>query len=109
MWDKIQFGTPEVQAQSLKDMVEYNVGDIITTEEIYLEMRKYFGHKTHVGVAKGKSKYSCPSCGGENIQEYNGDFTVTPAGTIQRHMVCLDDKTQFKMSNTVYLKHKDNR
>lgn len=104
MWDKIQFGTQEVQISSLKDMVEYNIGDILTTEEIYIELRKYFGHKTHLGVLLGKEKYTCPNCGGDNVSEYNGNYSVTPAGTIQRHMICRDDKVQYKISNTSFLK-----
>jgi DNA polymerase elongation subunit (family B) len=106
MWDKIQFGTPAEQVEYLGKMVDYNVGDIITTEEIYLDQRKYMGHKVHMGVILGKDKYSCPNCGGENIKEYNGNFTVTPAGTIQRHMICNEDRVQFKMSNTTFLKNK---
>lgn len=105
MWDKIQFGTPEVQAEALQDMIDYNVGDIITTEEIYLEMRKYMGHKTHVGVLLGKDRGTCPHCGGDNVKEFNGQFSVTPAGTIQRHMICNDDQVQFKISNSNYLKY----
>lgn len=104
MWDKIQFGTPEVQEKALKDMVDYNVGDILTTEEIYLEMRMYFGHKTHLGVLLGKDKHTCPNCGGDNVTEYNGNYSVTPAGTIQRHMICRDDRVQYKISNTTFLK-----
>lgn len=107
MWDMIQFGTKEEQREYLDKMIEYNVGDIITTEEIYLEMRRYLGHKVHIGVATGEEKYSCPNCGSENVREFNGNFTVTPAGTIQRLMVCDDDHVQFKMSNTNFLKLKE--
>ncbi len=107
MWDMIQFGTREQQKEYLAKMILYNVGDIITTEDIYLEMRQYMGHKTHLGVTLGKDKYSCPNCGGANIEEFNGNFTVTPAGTIQRHMVCNDDGVQFKMANTTFLKNKE--
>jgi len=107
MWDMIQFGTKEQQKEYLAKMILYNVGDIVTTEEIYLEMRQYMGHKTHLGVILGKDKYSCPHCGGTNIEEFNGNFTVTPAGTIQRHMVCKDDDVQFKMANTTFLKNKE--
>lgn len=107
MWDKIQFGTKEVQKIALEGMVDYNVGDILSTEEIYLEMRKYFGHKTHLGVFLGDNKATCPHCGGHNVEEFNGEFTVTPAGTVQRHMICRDDRVQFTMSNTNYLKHID--
>jgi uncharacterized protein YprB with RNaseH-like and TPR domain len=109
MWDKIQFGTAEVQKEALKGMVEYNVGDILSTEEIYIEMRKYFGHKTHLGVILGENRASCPNCGGTNVEEYNGDYSVTPAGTIQRHMICRDDRVQYKISNTNFLKFIDSQ
>ena len=108
-WDKIQFGTAEIQKEALKGMVEYNVGDILSTEEIYIEMRKYFGHKTHLGVILGENRASCPNCGGTNVEEYNGDYSVTPAGTIQRHMICRDDRVQYKISNTNFLKFIDSQ
>lgn len=106
MWDKIQFGTDEEKEEYLQKMIDYNVGDIISTEELYFEMRKYMGHKTHLGVIKGRGKNTCPNCGGSNIKEFNGNLSVTPAGTIQRHMICLDDQVQFKMSNSAFLKWK---
>tara|TARA_R110000850_G_scaffold72024_11_gene158724 strand:- start:25755 stop:26714 length:960 start_codon:yes stop_codon:yes gene_type:complete len=107
MWEMIQSGTVEQQREYLDKMLAYNVGDIISTEELYLGMRKYFGHKTHLGVILGEGKDTCPNCGGSNIEEYNGNLLVTAAGTIQRHMICLDDKVQFKMSNSTFLKIKD--
>jgi uncharacterized protein YprB with RNaseH-like and TPR domain len=107
MWDMIQFGTKAEQKEYLAKMILYNVGDIVTTEEIYLEMRQYMGHKTHLGVLLGKDKYTCPHCGGKNIQEFNGNFTVTTAGTVQRHMVCKDDGVQFKLANAIFLKNKE--
>lgn len=103
MWKMIQEGTVEEQKEYLKKMVEYNVGDIISTEEMYLRLRKYMGHKIHLGVMRGKPKYTCPNCGGDNIKLYK--TTVTPAGVIQRVMVCLDDEVQFKISNTIYMKY----
>ena len=107
MWDMIQFGTKEQQREYLDKMIEYNIGDIITTEEIYLALRKYMGHKVHIGVLLGEDKYSCPHCGGKNIEEFNGNFSITAAGTIQRHMVCRDDRVQFKIANTTFLKLKE--
>ena len=107
MWDMIQFGTKEEQREFLDKMIEYNIGDIVTTEEIYLALRKYMGHKVHIGVALGEDKSTCPNCGGSNIEEFNGNFSVTPAGTIQRHMVCRDDNVQFRMANTTFLKLKE--
>ena len=103
MWKMVEDGTLSQQQEYLGKMIEYNVGDVITTEEMYLKMRKYMGHKIHVGVLDGKSKYSCPNCGSENIDLYK--TTTTGVGTIQRVMICDDCRVQFKVSNTEYLKN----
>ena len=104
MWDMVEDGTPSEQEEYLGKMIEYNIGDIITTEELYLRMRKYMGHKIHIGVLQGNSKYSCPNCGGTDI--FLRKTTTTQAGTIQRIMGCRDDNVQFKISNTLYLKNR---
>lgn len=101
MWDKIQLGTPDEQAEYLPKMIEYNVGDIIATEALYYRLRPYFGHQTHIGVLNGGEKYSCPSCGGTDVSLYK--TTVTAAGTIQRVMICNEDGVKFKISNRSYM------
>lgn len=105
MWDKVETGTKEEQAEGMKAMVEYNVGDIIATEDLYLVIRKYMKGVTHIGTLTGKEKYSCPECGGTNIKLLK--TTTTPAGTIQRIMKCLDDDVTFKISNTEYIRFLD--
>ena len=102
MWDMIQEGSPSEQKEYLQKMVDYNVQDIVATEDMYISLRKYMGHKMHFGVLSGKEKWTCPNCGGTNISLYK--TTTTTAGTIQRIMKCHDDDTQFKLSNTNYYK-----
>jgi DNA polymerase elongation subunit (family B) len=107
MWDMIEEGTKEQQQEYLIKMVEYNVQDILTTEALYVYLRKYLGHKMHFGVFNGKEKYTCPACGGEHISLLQTQ--VTPAGTIQRVMRCKDDGTQFRLTNKLYLQFIENR
>jgi uncharacterized protein YprB with RNaseH-like and TPR domain len=102
MWEMIQTGTPDEQAEYLQKMVDYNVGDIVATEELYFRLRKYFQAQVHFGVLSGGEKYSCPECGGTNIELVRR--TVTKAGTIQYIMRCKDDGVQFKINNRTYLK-----
>ena len=104
MWDMIEDGTKEQQAEYLPKMVAYNIGDVISTEELYYALRKYMGHKVHVGVFMGEEKYSCPNCGTDNVELFTQRPITTPAGTIQRQMVCKDDRVQYKISNLNYLK-----
>lgn len=103
MWDKVESGTIKEQKQALKDMVDYNVGDIIATEDLYMTIRKYSKHKIHVGTLSDRSKFSCPECGGHSLKLI--DTTTTAAGTIQRIMECQDDGKVFKLSNTEYNKY----
>lgn len=101
MWEKIQTGTPEEQKEYLQKMVEYNRQDIVATEDMYLTLRKYMGHKTHFGVLNGQERFTCPNCGGKNV--YLDRTTVTPAGTVQRVMKCSDDSVVYKISNKQYM------
>ena len=107
MWEMVEDGTKEQQKEYLKKMLEYNVGDIITTEECYLALRKYMGHKMHLGVLAGEKNYTCPNCGGSDLDLTK--TTTTPAGTIQRIMTCKDEecKSTFKISNRNYYKLKE--
>lgn len=107
MWDMIEDGTPEEQEEYIDKMINYNVGDIITTEEIFLKLRKYMGHTIHVGAFIGGEKYTCPHCGGDNVELFK--FTNTAAGTPQYIMRCLDDDVQFKISHRDYMKFLDNK
>ena len=103
MWNMIENGKPEEQAEYMQKMLDYNIGDIISTEEMYYKMRPYMGHTTHIGALEGKGKYSCPSCGSTNIELVR--TTTTAAGTVQRIMKCNDDNVEFRVSNSLYLKH----
>ena len=103
MWNMVQYGTRSEQKEYLEKMKVYNIGDIISTEEVYVKMLPYMSHKAHLGVVSGSANYSCPVCGEEEELTYLGD-TVTTAGTIQRLMKCNKDGAQFKLSNRVYLK-----
>lgn len=100
MWKMIQEGTPDQKAEYLKKMVTYNIGDIVTTEELYMMIRPYVGTITHKGVCNGKPKWSCPITGSLNVELYN--TLITEAGTVQRVLWCPDSKHQFKVSNRTY-------
>jgi len=103
MWKDIQWGSNKDARRAMKTMIAYNVQDVALTEEIYYKLRPYLGNVIHVGALQGKNKtLTCPNCGGDHIKLHH--TTVTAAGTIQRVMVCKDDKVKFKISNSAYLK-----
>lgn len=105
MWDMIEMGTLEQQKEYLSKMLDYNIGDIITTEELYLRLRPYLKHVSHLGVSVGLEKWSCPDTGSTNVDLYN--TTWTPSGTIQRVMVSKETGTKYKISNKEYMSFLD--
>jgi predicted PolB exonuclease-like 3'-5' exonuclease len=100
MWKMIQYGNPEEKAEYLQKMVDYNIGDIVTTEELYMLLRPYMSTVTHLGVANGDPRWTCPVSGSQNIELYN--TIITEAGTVQRILFCPDSQHQFKVSNAIY-------
>ena len=103
MWDMVQFGTPKQKKEYLQKMLAYNRQDIVATEDMYITLRKYMGHKMHFGVLNGEPSFTCPNCGGRQIKV--DKTTVTPAGTVQRIMKCQFDQTTFKLANSKYMKY----
>lgn len=100
MWDMIEDGTPEEQQEYLQKMLDYNIGDIVTTEELYLRLVPYLRHKMHFGVYFGGPKWTCPNTGREDVRLLKR--TVTPAGTVQNIMQSPDGST-YKISNKSYM------
>lgn len=107
MWDMIESGDEDQQAEYLQKMVDYNIGDIVSTEDMYLRLRKYMGHKVHFGVLHGGSKWSCPNCGSENVKLHK--TYTTPAGTMVRVMQCQEDGVTYKISNKQYMNYLDEK
>ena len=106
MWDMIQDGNKKQQKEYLKKMVAYNVGDIVSTEAMYVKLRKYMGHKVHFGVLNGQPKYSSPSDGTLDVKLLR--VSSTPAGTLQYIMQSNTDQTQYKISHSAYLQFLNN-
>ena len=86
-------------------MVDYNVGDIVSTEAMYVRLRKYMGHKTHIGVIAGKPRWTSPSDGTFNVTLDRA--IVTAAGTVQYIMKSNTDGVTYKISNSVYQQYLD--
>jgi len=101
MWDMIEYGTDKEKKEYLKKMVEYNKGDIVTTEELYLTLKTYFGAVTHKGVNNGLPRWSCPVSGSTNVRLLKTIFTEM--GTVQRILFCEDSRHQYKVNNKTYM------
>ena len=101
MWDMIEYGTKEEQKEYLSKMVEYNKGDIVTTEELYVTLKPYFGSVTNNAIKQGLPKWGCPVSGSLNVNLLKTIFTEQ--GTVQRILYCDESKHQYKVSNKTYM------
>tara|TARA_R110002095_G_scaffold193603_1_gene171912 strand:+ start:35066 stop:36010 length:945 start_codon:yes stop_codon:yes gene_type:complete len=101
MWDMIEDGTEKEQKEYLKKMVDYNKGDIVTTEELYMTLKPYFGSVTNNAVKQGLPKWACPVSGSTDIKLLKTIFTEQ--GTVQRILFCEKSQHQYKVSNKSYM------
>lgn len=101
MWEMIQYGNKEQQKEYLQKMEDYNKGDIVTTEELYITLQPYFGSVTNEAVRMGLPKWACPLTGSKNVRLLKSIFTEM--GTIQRVLYCEDSEHQYKVSNKTYI------
>lgn len=101
MWEMIEYGTAEEQKEYLSKMIEYNKGDIVTTEELYMTLKPYFASVTNKAVASGLKKWACPVSGSINVRLLKTIFTEH--GTVQRILYCDDSKHQYKVNNKTFM------
>lgn len=102
IWEDLIYGTKKESKKAMKLLIKYNMQDILTTEQLYLRLKKYLKHPIHFGVFKGGAKSTCPICGSSNVELVKTTFTA--AGTVQRIMKCKEDSHLYKISNSEYLK-----
>ena len=101
MWEMVEYGTKDEQKEYLGKMVDYNKGDIVTTEELYLTLRPYFGSVTNAAVKSGTPRWACPVSGSTKVKLLKTIFSEM--GTIQRILYCEESKHQYKVSNKTYM------
>lgn len=104
-WDKIEEGEDWEREEAMAQMIEYNIGDIISTEALYVRLRKYFDHVTNLGVANGGELWADPDTGSVNVRLYKTSYTA--AGTVVRTMINNETGVKYKISNKKYMSYID--
>ena len=107
MWDMIEYGSKAEQKEYLQKMVDHNKGDIVTTEELYMTLKPYFGSVTNNAVKQGLPKWACPVSGSTDIKLLKTIFTEQ--GTVQRVLFCEETNHQYKVSNKSYMDYLQRR
>lgn len=101
MWIKIQELTGKISEEALKNMVDYNVNDIVTTEELYNRLLPYFSHKIHKGVLEGRNNFTCPDTGSTNVSLYK---EITTSLSKQYILKSNETGRKYKVSRSTYKK-----
>ena len=101
LWDDIIFKSCPI---AMDDMIKYCNMDVELLEKVYNKLVYWETPKYHINA---ENKTSSPISGGYNLELVK---TVTSnQGTIKRIMKDLDNGRLFEMSNTNYLKYKENK
>jgi DNA polymerase elongation subunit (family B) len=89
--------------KALNQMVEYCKGDVELLEKVYNRISPYVPHKTHVGVLNGGEKYSCPSCGSDDMKIAKKRISATGMSKVQ--LQCQGCGKYHTISSSVYDKY----
>jgi DNA polymerase III epsilon subunit-like protein len=70
LWIKCSEGDP----QALDDMRQYNCGDILSEEELYLAIRGWDNRSPNIGLFFDDAKNHCKNCGSENLEDLDKPY-----------------------------------
>ena len=100
MWDDIILNNCP---KALEEMIEYNIHDVVLTEQVYKKLSEYSLPKVNHASKQTGDKHTCPQCG--SVDASLQKTYVTPSGTKTRLMSCNSCSTNFTINNTNYEKH----
>ena len=79
LWNECMDGNPE----AWYEMMEYNVMDVISLEELYLKLRPWSNNHPNVTAHDDSEEMRCPKCGSDDLQKRG--FYYTNKGKYQRY------------------------
>ena len=100
MWDDIILNNCP---KALEEMIEYNIHDVVLTEQVYKKLSEYSLPKVNHASKQTGDKHTCPQCGSTDATLQK--TYVAPSGTKTRLMSCNSCSTNFTINNTNYEKH----
>ena len=96
LWDRVVSG----DRQALAEMVEYCKHDVRILEGVHGKLMTFHNAHTHIGVATGGDRLTCPHCG--SLRTVSHKTLTTAAGMVKRHMRCKACSKHFNMPEGVY-------
>ena len=100
MWDDIILNNCP---KALEEMIEYNIHDVVLTEQVYKKLSEYSLPKVNHASKQTGDKHTCPQCGSTDATLQK--TYVASSGTKTRLMSCNSCSTNFTINNTNYEKH----
>ena len=100
MWDDIILRNDD---KALQEMVDYNIQDVILTEQVYKKLMEYSIPKVNHTTNSGGDKHSCPQCGSTSATLHKTYSTGSGSKTML--MSCNGCSTNFTINQTNYNKH----
>jgi len=93
---------PETYHDALNKMVMYCEKDVRLLEDVFHKIQPYVVHNTHVGAHTGNGRFSCPSCGSENVTHQRKRYTKS--GMLRHTLKCHEKHCgkHFTVSNKVW-------
>lgn len=73
LWKRCRNG----DEQALAYMQEYNIGDVVLLEKVYLKLRPWIRNHPNIGLYLDNNESVCPNCGSPNIKWLDGKFHYT--------------------------------
>lgn len=101
MWMDIMFGDAKAKAKAWKIMKEYNIQDVVTTEELYHEILPWIPNHPHLGAFTSDGMDHCPNCSSTLLQKRGFRFTLQ-GGAYQQYQ-CQNCGKWCKNSRSVSL------
>jgi len=89
-------------SEAMGKMVTYCKQDVKLLEDVFHKLQPYVNHNIHVGAATGYGRFSCPSCGSDNIIYRKSRHTK--AGILKHQLQCKVKAcgSYFTVSNKVW-------
>lgn len=93
---------PDSYRIALDKMVEYCKKDVRLLEDVFHKIQPYVEHNHHVGAQTGGGRFTCPSCGSDNVAHQKQRYTK--AGILKHQLRCKTDNCgkYFTVSNKVW-------
>jgi len=93
------------EQKALAKMIRYNKRDVVLLREAYKRLEPFCKAGSHAGVADGRPRWSCPSCGSLGVKI--DKRRATSVGIVRWQMYCNRCHKFYTIANNVKLQYEE--